>query len=83
MKMCKKILAAILVFAVMMSMCAFVHAEDPATEVLLTLHDFNSAAVGTYKSGTSANDGLNKIGLNFRSVSFGSNGITSGTVAAK
>ena len=50
MKTCKKILAGILVFAMMMSVCAFVSADEteatPVTDKLLIVNDFDELTVG-------------------------------------
>jgi len=60
MKICKKILAGVLVFAMMLSMCAFVSADDvtePAvTSKLVSRHAFDGETVGKVvtQTGTSA-----------------------------
>lgn len=91
MKTCKKILASILALAMVLSMCTFAASADETTEttetestatsVLLIQNNFDSSTAGTV-SKMPIDAGKITGNLNFRATTYGSNGITKGTVVA-
>ena len=94
MKTCKKILAGVLVFAMMVSMCAFVSADEVAetettatTGVALYKLTFDSASEGAttswpYDEYVKIGGAAAQTNITFRQAKFGSNGL-SGTIVQK
>jgi len=99
MKTCKKILAGVLVFAMMLSMCAFVSADEttetpetPATSVILQKYTFDNVAVTDSISINDTETGLitkydvkvaGVLGFGVSKVSFGGNGIDTAAIKAR
>ncbi len=82
----KKFLAGVLVFAMMLSMCAFVSADGETaapTEVIIANNTFNALTAGATVNSPLAADSSKVGGINLRATTFGSNGIVKADVLTK